>query len=111
MKWPYARLWALLATAFAVIMLLSTFDDLRIFGHQMAKVKTSPEVGGQAVRSVAVSEKNVAATDTCKYTLLFVGDSMLGIVTASGCLCRRKRAFALHCDLVWVDNRKMGCDT
>ena len=77
MKWPYARLWALLATAFAVIMLLSTFDDLRIFGHQMAKVKTSPEVGGQAVRSVAVSEKNVAATDTCKYTLLFVGDSML----------------------------------
>lgn len=58
-------------------MLLSTFDDLRIFGHQMAKVKTSPEVGGQAVRSVAVSEKNVAATDTCKYTLLFVGDSML----------------------------------
>ena len=60
-----------------VIMLLSTFDDLRIFGHQMAKVKTSPEVGGQAVRSVAVSEKNVAATDTCKYTLLFVGDSML----------------------------------
>ena len=58
-------------------MLLSTFDDLRIFGHQMAKVKTSPEVGGQAVRSVAVSEKNVVATDTCKYTLLFVGDSML----------------------------------
>lgn len=77
MKWPYARLWALLATAFAVIMLLSTFDDLRIFGHQMAKVKTSPEVSSQAVRSVAVSEKNVAATDTCKYTLLFVGDSML----------------------------------
>ncbi len=79
MKWPYARLWALLAVAFAVMLLLSTFDDLKIFGYPIAKIDISPKEAVQAAaeRSVPLPKHDSAPIDTTSKTILFVGDSML----------------------------------
>ena len=79
MKWPYARLWALLAVAFAVMLLLSTFDDLKIFGYPIAKLEISPRepVQAAAEKSAPSPKHDATPIDTTSKTILFVGDSML----------------------------------
>ena len=79
MKGPYARLWALLAVAFAVMALLSTFDDLTIFGHPIAKIGLPRENQQQVACSVAAPrvKPSVAAPDTMPKVVLFIGDSMV----------------------------------
>ena len=78
MKGPYVRLWALLAAALAVMMLLSTFDDLRIFGHPMAKIICPADNPPQAAGKVVAQKKTASAVpDTCSVTILLIGDSMV----------------------------------
>ncbi len=79
MKWPYARLWALLAVAFAVMLLLSTFDDLKIFGHSISKIDTPPQASSQVAtaKSAPTGKQRAVQPDTVPKTILFIGDSML----------------------------------
>lgn len=79
MKGPYARLWALLAAAFAVMVLLSTFDDLTIFGHPIAKIGIGHKETPQAVASsdAPQQKRQTVEPDTMPKVVLFVGDSMV----------------------------------
>ena len=79
MRWPYMRLWALLATAFAVMLVLSTFDDLRVLGHSVAKVSPASKTSqvGVSVADTSLRSREAVRTDTVHHVILFIGDSML----------------------------------
>lgn len=91
MRRNYLGLWLLLVTAFAFFAVLSTFDNIEVFGYKLKSSKIVPTltakakpdkaasvVKGAAKRSATNPAKAKAVeVDTMPKTILFIGDSML----------------------------------
>lgn len=84
MKFPLLKLWLLLIVAWAAFRMLSTFDSLTVFGHQIAKLdgwgeavatELPPLPPAKPANSARPAVKTVK--DTLPKTILFIGDSML----------------------------------
>ena len=79
MNGSFYKMWMLLAIAFLVFAFLSTFENLSIFGRQIAKINL-PEFQRTENRQYLRNAEPVAEyekTDTLPKTILFIGDSML----------------------------------
>lgn len=82
MKYPLLKLWLLLLTAFGIFVFLATFDNLSIFGHQLAKIEIrqvniDESFGKFSIEALPVTSCRQINVDTLPKTILFIGDSML----------------------------------
>lgn len=89
MKKGYFTLWLLLASAFALFTVLSSFDDVRLFGHTLKSSGISDTLFAEIEEAEQLTEdtdsvvpeeikpKFPVPVDTAKKTILFIGDSML----------------------------------
>lgn len=89
MKKGYVTLWLLLATAFALFTLLSSFGDVNLFGINLKGSKLASALFDEVEHEAEVMENDTVQAldavkpkfpvevDTARKTILFIGDSML----------------------------------
>lgn len=88
MKKGYITLWLLLAVAFVLFTLLSSFGEINLFGLHLKGSKMSDALFAEVeqttdqkadivIEEVEVKSKFPVPLDTASQTILFIGDSML----------------------------------
>lgn len=92
MKNPYAGLWILLSSALLLFTILSSFDSLEVYGHDLKKatiyeeltkvadtcnVNSNTRIFEDQVTTAKVVDKIKIKTDSLPKSILFIGDSML----------------------------------
>lgn len=93
MRKPYLKLWLLLVLSFGFFVLLSTFKNVRLFGHDLALMdfgSPATHVDTLSKQPATVIKKVTAMPDSLPGTVLALGDSMMEW------LCRNMTAYFRH---------------
>ena len=113
MKKNYIGLWSLLAVALAVVIIISCFDNISVFGVELKSsgiahnltLKDNPCEKEYSDRSIAEekTEPEKIETDTAAQNILIIGDSMLEGLNPRLAAYADKNGHTLH-SVIWYSS-------
>ena len=113
MKKNYIGLWSLLAVALAVVIIISCFDNISVFGVELKSsgiahnltVKDNPCEKEYSDRSIAEekTEPEKIETDTAAQNILIIGDSMLEGLNPRLAAYADKNGHTIH-SVIWYSS-------